>query len=119
VKLPRATSPRRAKRAPRLKGAAPLLAAFHTVRILHYTAAEPVRLSSILERLRAHGCPIDATALNRTLVHVARNGWLRRTRHRDTGGLALPAYTLTSKGRQALRLARKRLKDLTRVLGGR
>jgi DNA-binding PadR family transcriptional regulator len=104
------------KRAPRkrtgsrAKETAALLLSFCKVRILHYAAAQPVPSSGILERLRSHGCTVAPATLNRILLRMSRNGWLKSkpasaNTHRRT-------YSLTPKGRAVLDLARKSLKQL-------
>jgi PadR family transcriptional regulator PadR len=93
---------------------ATLLLSFCKVRILHYAAAKPVPSLAILERLLSHGCTISSATLQRTLLRMSRNGWLKSK--------AIPAkthrhprnYSLTPKGRTVLGLARKTLNQLGR-----
>ncbi len=91
---------------------AALLSSFCMVRILHYAASALIQPFSLLERLRSRGCPVAPATLNRILFRMERNRWLRR---RTSSGATHPSrrtYALTSKGRKALHLARKRLKVL-------
>jgi len=87
-----------------------LLPDFSKVRILHCAAIEPVNHLSLRETLHGQGCSVSASALNRILLRMARNGWLK------SAGRGSPDYSLTPKGCQALNLYRARLKDLVEVL---
>ena len=107
------------KQAPRKPTAGPtketaaLLLSFCKVRILHYAATTPIQAPSVLERLRSHGCCITPVTLNRILLRMERNRWLRGASPPGTHRPAHRAYSLTPKGREVLHLARKRLNVLT------
>ncbi|HWW02512.1 MAG TPA: PadR family transcriptional regulator [Candidatus Acidoferrum sp.] len=86
------------------------------VRILHYAGAKPFPSFRILERLRSHGCPIAPATLNRFLLRMDRDGLLK-SKGVPGGGRRHPhEYALTAKGREALNLARERLKELVQTL---
>src|SRR5437867_1959287 len=90
------------------KETAALLFSFCQVRILHYASTSPIQSSLVLERLRNHGCPLTPATLNRLLLRMERNRWLRGKTHPGTRRPTHRAYSLTPQGREALRLARKR-----------
>lgn len=97
-------------RARRTRHTTALLLDFSKVRILHYAAIEPAKHLSLHETPRGHGCSPSASTLNRILLRMARNGWLKSA---DRGS---PDYSPTSKGREALNFCRARLKDPAEVL---
>jgi DNA-binding PadR family transcriptional regulator len=85
---------------------------FCTVRILYYASAGPVSEILVLERLRGHGCPLDEGTVKRMLVRMKRSGWLKSGAGSVGGRRTGRDYSLTSKGRKALDLAREHLKVL-------
>lgn len=91
---------------------AALLSSFCMVRILHYAAGAPVQPFSLLERLRSRGCSVTPATLNRILLRMERNRWLRRKTSSGTVRASRRTYGLTPKGRKALHLACKRLNVL-------
>ena len=97
-------------RASRARHTGALLLDFSKVRILHNAAIEPVNHLSLRKTLHGHGCSVSASTLNRILLCMTRNGWLK------SAGRGSPDYSLTPKGCQALNLYRARLKDLVEVL---
>ena len=77
--------------------AAALLSSFCMVRILHFAASAPIQPFSLLERLRNRGCPVTPARLNRILLRMQRNRWLRRKTSSGTAPASRRAYLLARK----------------------
>ena len=106
----------RKRAASRAKESSTLLSSFCKVRILHYAAAKPVTSLRILEQLRNHGCSITPATLNRILLRLTRNGWLKVKSPAGPSRRAHRTHSLTPKGRKGLNLSRGWLTDLVEVL---
>jgi hypothetical protein len=83
-----------------------LLCSFLVIRILKYTANEPLATARLAERLGAANPALDARFLDRTLLRLRRQGLLTAKNS---------SWSLTSEGRKALKLAISGLKDLARL----
>jgi DNA-binding PadR family transcriptional regulator len=85
-----------------------IVSSFLKIRILHYISAKPVAAGMLLERLRQHGQPIDATRLTPILARLTRNGLLKTT----SPPVPARTYSLTPKGHRLLKLANQHLRQL-------
>ena len=79
--------------------------------ILHHAAQEPIYGLGIIEELGRHGYRLSAGTLYPLLHGLEREGYLRSVEKRN-GRLARRLYKATSKGRQALREAKSKVREL-------
>ena len=79
--------------------------------ILHHASKEPIFGLGIIEELGRHGYRLSAGTLYPLLHGLEREGYLRSFEKRN-GRHARRLYKATSKGRQALREAKRRVREL-------
>ncbi len=79
--------------------------------ILHHASKEPIFGLGIIEELGRHGYRLSAGTLYPLLHGLEREGYLRSFEKRK-GQHARRLYKATSKGRQALREAKSRVREL-------
>jgi PadR family transcriptional regulator len=79
--------------------------------ILRHSAERFIHGSWIAEELALHGYNLNAGTIYPTLHSLKQKGYLKSSRQRS-GGLLLRVYHGTPLGREALRTARKRVREL-------
>ena len=79
--------------------------------VLHHSAQEPVYGAWIAEELARHGYKLSAGTLYPVLHSLERKGYLRSSKQRS-GRWTRRVYRSTPAGRRALRIARKRVREL-------
>lgn len=84
---------------------------FIKIHILHHAAEEPVYGMAIMTELRGHGYDISPGSLYPVLHSLQRSRYLRRI-DRVVGGKVRAYYAITPQGRQALAVAKKRIREL-------
>lgn len=92
-----------------------LLSSMVKVRILHQTATKPTHEGSIVDHLQAVGCPIEPPAIRRLLLRMNRAGLIASKMSATSGGAASRKYSVTPKGREALKVARDGLRQFAPV----
>jgi len=79
--------------------------------ILHHASKEPIFGLEIIEELGRHGYRLSAGTLYPLLHGLEREGYVRSFEKRN-GRHARRLYRATSKGRQALREAKSKVREL-------
>ncbi len=79
--------------------------------ILHHAAKEPIFGLGIIEELRRHGYRLSPGTLYPILHGLERDGYLRSFEKRR-GRTARRLYRATAKGRQTLREAKEKVREL-------
>jgi DNA-binding PadR family transcriptional regulator len=88
-----------------------LYTGFVRLHILHHSARHPIFGQWMIDELSRHGYRLSAGTLYPILHGLEEQGYLRST-VRKNGGRARRLYRLTARGREALRVARKRVQEL-------
>ena len=84
---------------------------FIKIHILYHALKEPIYGIWIQEELGRHGYQLGPGTLYPTLHRLEKNGYLER-QPRVVGGKVRNYYTITEKGRDALREARSKIREL-------
>lgn len=79
--------------------------------ILHHASEQPIYGIWITEELARHGYKLSAGTLYPILHQLERKGYLRSQQKRQ-GKSSRRLYRITALGRSALRVARKRVREL-------
>jgi DNA-binding PadR family transcriptional regulator len=79
--------------------------------ILHHAAQEPVFGLGIIEELARHGYKLSAGTLYPILHGLERGGYVRASRERNRSRFRR-MYRATPRGRQALRTAKQKVREL-------
>jgi DNA-binding PadR family transcriptional regulator len=79
--------------------------------ILHHASQEAVFGLGIIEELSRHGYKLSAGTLYPILHGLERSGYLQATEERD-GSRFRRMYRATARGRQALRTAKEKVREL-------
>jgi DNA-binding PadR family transcriptional regulator len=87
-------------------------AGFIKIHVLHHAGQGPVYGLEMIEELRRHGYNLSPGTLYPTLHELERAGYLASERQ-VIGGRVRRYYQLTERGRQALAVARARIRELT------
>jgi PadR family transcriptional regulator, regulatory protein PadR len=87
-----------------------LLGGFIRMHVLHHADDGGVYGNWMIEELRRHGYKISPGTLYPMLRAMEKDGWIRGKR--EAGGTRRHLYTITTKGRKALRAARAKLREL-------
>ena len=87
-----------------------LLGGFIRMHVLHHADEGGVYGNWMIEELRRHGYKISPGTLYPMLRAMEKDGWIRGKR--EAAGSRRHLYTITSKGRKALREARAKLGEL-------
>ena len=84
---------------------------FVKIHILYHASKEPIYGVWIQEEIGRHGYQLGPGTLYPTLHRLEKNGYLER-QPRVVGGKVRNYYTITEKGRDALREARGKIREL-------
>lgn len=84
---------------------------FIKIHILHHAAQEPVYGVALIEELAHHNYEISPGTLYPILHQLEEAGYLVRE-SRNVGGKIRKYYSTTDKGREALREARQKIREL-------
>ncbi len=87
-------------------------AGFIKIHILHHAGQGPVYGLEMIEELRRHGYNLSPGTLYPTLHELEQAGYLASERQ-VIGGRVRRYYRLTERGREALTVARARIRELT------
>jgi PadR family transcriptional regulator, regulatory protein PadR len=79
--------------------------------ILYHASKEPVFGLGIMEELRRHGYKLSAGTLYPMLHSMEENGYLR-SKPRIVEGKTRRNYSITAKGRDALSIAKEKVREL-------
>jgi PadR family transcriptional regulator len=79
--------------------------------VLHHACEEPIFGLGMIEELARHGYKLSAGTLYPLLHGMERNGLLRASEEKH-GKTSRKLYRATPAGRRALRVAKKRVKEL-------
>jgi len=79
--------------------------------VLHHACEEPIFGLGMIEQLARHGYKLSPGTLYPLLHGMERNGLLRASEEKH-GKTSRKLYTATPAGRRALRVAKKRVKEL-------
>lgn len=79
--------------------------------ILHHACEEPIFGLGMIEELGRHGYKLSAGTMYPLLHGMERKGLLRSSQKKD-GKTSRKFYAATPAGRRALRLAKKRVREL-------
>jgi len=79
--------------------------------VLHHACGEPIFGLWMIEELARHGYKLSAGTLYPLLHSMERKGLLRASKEKH-GKTSRKLYTATPAGRRALRVAKKRVKEL-------
>jgi DNA-binding PadR family transcriptional regulator len=89
---------------------------FIRIHILHHAAEGPVYGQALMEELGRHGYRLSPGTLYPLLRDLEQSGYLAR-HNRTVGGRVRKYYTITRRGRTALRHAKQQIAELvTEVL---
>lgn len=84
---------------------------FIKVHILHHAAHEPIYGVAIIEELHRHGYELSPGTLYPILHSMEQSGYLKQ--HPETvQGKVRKYYTITDQGREALREAKQKIREL-------
>jgi DNA-binding PadR family transcriptional regulator len=89
-----------------------ILLSFWKLHILHHAAEEPVVGQWMMEELRRHGYHVSPGTLYPVLRRLEARGWLRCRVDPRGGRRARREYVLTARGRRALDVVRRYLREL-------
>lgn len=84
---------------------------FIRIHILHHAAEGPVYGQALIEELGRHGYRLSPGTLYPLLRSLEQAGYLAR-RNRTVGGRIRKYYTITRRGRTALRHAKQQIAEL-------
>jgi len=87
------------------------LLGFIKIHILHHASRSEVYGAWLIEELRRHGYSMSYGTLYPTLHRLEEKGYLA-SRVENVGGKRRKNYTITAKGRKALKEARARIREL-------
>jgi len=87
-------------------------AGFIKIHILHHAGQGPVYGLEMIEELQRHGYNLSPGTLYPTLHELEQAGYLASERQ-VIGGRVRRYYRLTERGREALAVARARIRELT------
>jgi DNA-binding PadR family transcriptional regulator len=96
-----------------------LLSGFIRLHILHHAAEAEIYGQWIIEELARHGYKLSPGTLYPMLHAMEKKGYLR-SREKRTGSRGRRLYRATTKGRQAMEMAKEKLRELVgEVVEGR
>jgi DNA-binding PadR family transcriptional regulator len=84
---------------------------FIKVHILHHAAQEPIYGVAIIEELHRHGYELSPGTLYPILHSMEKSGYLE-LRPETVQGKVRKYYTITDQGREALREAKQKIREL-------
>ena len=84
---------------------------FVKIHILHHATEEPIYGLAIIEELQRHGYELSPGTLYPILHGMERDGYLEHY-DKTVEGKARKYYTITHQGREALREAKEKIREL-------